>query len=291
MTEIPLIYPKFHGEYLLDGINDLRKRSQSPRQFCSSDFDPAKLGKPLGVGAKLRTENQGQTNCCAAHMITTLAESCILLASEFATSEQLSRMYAMITGQIVWQGSPQGDVGCSIEGVVRAAAEVGICRESTMPWTGQYYTRIPPAAADEAKLFKLGSHIEATSVLQVYEFLAQRNGGLALGVNWNDYCRNPKADGRIESWQEQIDWRGNPIGGLHAVPIVDWSDQFYDGRGWPYFELDNSWGDSYGNRGKVYLSPTVLELMLRGRYSAAFLVSDMTFIKPRFDWRKGRFFA
>ena len=283
--------PKFEGEYLLDGISGLRKRSQSPLQFCSSDFDPAKLGKQLGVGAKLRTENQGQTNCCAAHMITTLAESCILLASEFSTSEQLSRMFAMVTGQTAWQGSPQGDVGCSIEGVVRAAAEVGICRESTMPWTGQYYTRIPPAAADEAKLFRLGAHIEATNVLQVYEFLAQRNGGLALGVNWNDYCRNPKADGRIESWQEQIDWRGNPIGGLHAVPIVDWSDQFRDGRGWPYFELDNSHGDSYGNHGKVYLSPTVLELMLRGRYSAAFLVSDMTFIKPRFDWRKGRFFA
>lgn len=257
--------------------------AQNASQFMVNDFDPAKLGASLGVCERLKVENQGNENSCAGHAITTVCESDILLASDFTVDLQLSRAFAYAEGQRKC-GLIGADQGCAISGVVQAANEVGICLESSAPYTGNYYTRFTQAAYTEAKTHTLKSYIPITSLEQIYLFLAQRNGGAILGINWNNACRS-LVNNCIVNWRDQ-----GTAGGLHAVPIVDWCDKRRDKRNWPFLKLPNSWDKSYGDNGVAYVEPASLEAMIKSSMFAGYLVSGMSFIRPRVDWNTVRFF-
>jgi C1A family cysteine protease len=211
----------------------------------------------------LNIENQAQEGSCAGHMMSSILELCNYIATAGQVI-QLARMFCYLTGQKQC-GLLGGDNGCTIQGVMEAAKQVGICKEDTFPYTGQYSTKIPDAAFVEAKPHTLGVYSMLKNEREVFAFLSSGNGGVGMGVDWRQSLAGNK-DGLIESST------GGVMGG-HAVPLVGYSKR-KDTRGRNYYLLPNSWGKTWGNNGWAEVAPVVVEQFFN-EGAAIFGASDL----------------
>ena len=267
----------------LENIASLHAEMQNPATVYAGDIDPKELGKPIGLVDVIKRENQGQMNSCGGNSISTIAEACIWLATGGQTNVQLSRMFAYVNGQKYCGIS--GDNGLQLYGGIKGMQVDGCCLESFAPYTGSYYTQFSAAARKDALNWKLGGFTPVTHVDQVYEGLAKRIGGLYGGINWTNGCRNPQAGGFIDEFHENAPQWGQIPGGFHAIAWLDWCNE-RDAQGYPRLRMFNSHGQQYGDRGTAMWSRQAMQSAIAAPNSIFFFLSDMQFIKPRFDFRK-----
>ena len=268
----------------LEDVDGLRENAQAAGSFYCGDIDPKALGKPIGMINVLRQENQGHMNSCGGNALTTICEGAMWHQSGGQVNVQLSRQFAYVNGQRYCNLS--GDCGVQLKGALTGFQKDGCPLESSAPYTGVYYTQFSAAARAEAQNYKLAAYLPITDVDQVYEILAKRIGGIYAGINWTDECRNPKPGGFIDHFQENApDWRGEIPGGFHAIAFMDWCEE-KDSEGYPRLELFNSHGPQYGDRGTSKWSRAAFASMLKAPNSIVYGVSDMSFIKPRFDFKQ-----
>lgn len=245
--------------------------------FLMGDIDPKSLGAPMGISKWMRIENQLRMNSCAGNSAASIVEACLYHQSGGTLIVQLSRMFAYINGQA--KCGIRGDRGATLKGVIDGLREFGIPLEELAQYTGAYYTQFSSAAQTEARTRKLVSYSQITDVDQVYEGLAKKIGGVYLGCGWCGEFRNCPQSGFVNSFYEESGC------GFHATCILDWSDE-KDSEGYPRLENFNSHSEQYGFKGRARWSRSALQQAIKAPNTVCFLLSEMQFIKPRFDFKK-----
>ena len=268
----------------LEDVEGLKENAQSAGSFYCGDIDPRELGKPIGMIDVLRLENQYQENSCGGNSLTTICEGAMWHQSGGQVNVQLSRQFAYVNGQRYC--NLYGDVGVQLKGALTGFQKDGCPLEVFAPYTGTYYTQFSNEARANAQNYKLAAYLPITTVDQAYEVLAKRVGGIYAGINWTNECRNPLPGGFINHFQENApDWWGEIPGGFHAIAFMDWCEE-KDSEGYPRLRLFNSHGPNYGDRGTSKWSRAAFASMLSAPNTICYAVSDMAFIKPRFDFKQ-----
>lgn len=226
-----------------------------------------------------KIENQSSMGSCQGHALASVCE----MAYHIATGEvtQFSNMFAYLATQKI-DGLLGRDSGSTINGGRKCAQQYGMCPLEVFPYPNpvRYSSRIPDAAWDAAKPFRIRSHAFCRNYSDVYEYLASGQGGVEIGISWG---LRPDSNGIVQRFQTG--------GGGHAVAFLGYSKR-KDSTGRNYLWLANSWSRSWGNNGWAEVAPKVVDDMGRHRYTVMIGMSDLTTPKPRpVDWVKESVFT
>lgn len=260
----------------LENFVSLASKAQPREQYAFGAVDPTQLGKPMGMIDVLKVEDQQQISSCAGNSSTTILECCLWHLGGMKV--QLSRMFAYVNGQR--HCGITGDNGATLEGVIAGFRAEGCPEEQWMPYTGSYFNHIPADAVTNAVKYKLKSFSPVNSVMDIYEGLAGKIGGVFIGIPCTQEIFQADSTGILDYYS------GARAGG-HAMAFVDWCEE-KDSKGYPYLLLANSWGARYGYRGYRKVKPSVAQAMLQAAGGSFYLLSDMNFIKPRYDWTSNK---
>lgn len=217
----------------------------------------------------LHIENQGSVGSCQGHSVSSVSEWVYIIATG-DPSLQLSRAMGYYESQRL--DGINGDSGSTIEGGVRLAKTVGICREQLWQYTGRYENRRPQnydAVLSDAANYKIATSVNLKSYDAIRTFLGSGQGGVHLGITWNSSVDRDI----VESYHD-----GG--GGGHSIGLYSLSDR-KDSQGRPYCWMMNSWGKSWSGDGWAEWSPRAIEQMLTARWSVFVGLSDMPNVKPR----------
>jgi hypothetical protein len=259
----------------LENLSELAAGAQANDTFLCGDIDVKNLGQPMGLVDILKRKDQLRENSCAGNSAETVLEACMFHQS--GTYIELSRQFAYVNGQRY--AGISGDCGCTLGGVIKGLSSDGCPREYLAPYNGTYYTQFSAEARADAQNYKLLSYSPITEGEQLLEGLAKRVGGGYFGMCWTGQFRNPLPGGLVNEYYEQAGC------GFHAVCFLDWSDQL-DSEGYPRARLFNSHGMGYGDRGTSLWSMRAIQQALRSQNTTAYFLSDMKYIRPRFDFKK-----
>jgi len=135
------------------------------------------------------------------------------------------------------------DQGSLINEALDLAVNQGIASLGTMPYSDtDYLTQPSGEARTEAGQFKADSWFRVNDTSQIKASLANRKPVVAGITVYNDLV-NLQGSNSVYNTAT-----GNPQGG-HAVTIVGYDDNRYDGA----FKLINSWGRSWGDNGYFWM--------------------------------------
>lgn len=219
----------------------------------------------------IQVDDQGNTNSCAGFAFAQCAETCEFYQTGSRTFHA-NGMVSYVLGQR--SAGFVGDVGCTLEGVIRAARRYGIASEQIRPFTGIYDSNVPQNVLDEAKNHTLTGLVELTSYDEIVSFLARREGGVFAALEWLTGHRD--CDGVIEKN------KGWSLGG-HAVSLTGYSRR-RDRKGRPYLWLTNSHSRRWANRGHAECAPDAVTEWIRtyqGIFYGITRFNPFTRIKPR----------
>lgn len=239
-----------------------------PASQIPASFDPSFL----------KVENQGQTNTCSAHAVTTAAEGCYYIATR-GQGQQFSRRAAYAWAKEVDYSSPNQDGGATISAVALVAQRIGFCTESLVPWYpgGRYVRGVPNEmqAKDEAAKRKCGSLADLRTYDQLDQWLTSGAGWVVAGIDWTSGWAALLGADSIATMP------GGMILGGHAICFGGWATRA--GERWPY--LINSHGEQWGQRGKILVSPRVVDTLVRNSRFGFKGLSDLSVPEAReWDW-------
>lgn len=198
----------------------------------------------------LRIENQGQQGACQGFALSSAAEVCHYIATQGKVI-QFSPQWCYIESQR-FDRLIGRDQGSTLNGGLRVAREIGICRDETWPYTGKYVTESPKgreACVKDAAGFKVKNGIRLRNAQQLKDWIA---GG--VGAAW---C------GRRIGW-----------GGGHATLFAELDAQ-------QRFVEVNSWGRSWGNQGRATHTFQAVQGWFSDPYTVFMGISDMETIAVR----------
>ena len=158
--------------------------------------------------------DQQQLGSCSGASRTALEERLNQLATKTTAKLLLSMMFAYLTNQKCC-GCFGADNGATIAGSVQAAGQYGICHESLMPYTGQYFTEIPDGAATEGKAHLIQSHTVISDYDTAIQYLGTA-GVIQIGIpvgNAFQSCQGPLT---LQAVRQDA---RNPEGG-HALAVI-----------------------------------------------------------------------
>jgi len=217
----------------------------------------------------INVENQGGTSSCVGHATSSCMEACAYIAAANTNNQQpdqFSRWYAYLSAQEAG-GMLGRDNGATMSGAAKAMKSKGCCKESTLPFTGRYFTKIPSAAHTEASKFKIQSHTSLTNYQSVFDFIAGGFGGVIIGIAWTSRLANSNGVFELN------DVKGG--GGGHALLLWGYSRRV-DSQGRKYIWLHNSHSKSWGNGGRAEVAPDVIEWWGQSRSNEMIGLSDLT---------------
>lgn len=146
---------------------------------------------------------------------------------------------------------------------------VGLCLESTYPYTDENTRRMPPKEAyKEAKKYRIGGYLSVTSPAGMRKWL-DKGLPVVFGMKMPDF----RPTGPIETHAAQ--WLEAPKGKLnagHCMVCFGYTDQG--------FIVVNSYGKEWGDNGCTITPESVLE-------ANQFKGFVITRVRGMFDWIKG----
>lgn len=235
-------------------------------------FNPPQLfGAPeeFDTRAIIAVENQSATSSCVGHATSSCIEACAWIAAQLAGDQppdQFSRWFAYLAAQR--QGGMLGrDDGATISGAAEAMKLGGCCKEITLPFPGKYIKTIPAAAIIEASHFRIRTHASLPTYQRVFDFMAGGFGGVVIGVAWTSRLANSTGVVEVNDVKGQ--------GGGHALLLWGWSKRV-DAQGRHYVWLHNSHGKSWGNGGRVEVSPEAIDFWGRSQNNELIGLSDLS---------------
>ena len=224
-------------------------------------FDPRKL---------IKVENQSRQGACQGHSLTSILEWIYCLATG-GDLIQLSRAMAYYATQEL--DGIRGDNGSTVSGGVKLAKTKGVCREELWKYPSAYDNRWPKdkhaVLADAAK-YRIASETRITTYEGFRAFLGSGQGGIHTGIAWGG------------SMNKAVVEKFVPGGGGHSICGLVLSER-EDSNGEPYAFIQNSWSESFGNKGWQEWSPTAIRQMLKHPHTVFVGISDMPEVKPR-EW-------
>ena len=198
-----------------------------------------RLPKMSDVRARMSAvKHQGTLGSCTGHAAVSVMQYL------FPSKPNLSRLMAYYNGRAV-EGTISEDAGAQIRSVVKAAAKVGVCRETLIPYDIKRFTRKPTAAAlkDAAKT-RIGSYARITSLNALRGALADGNPVIFGFMVYESFESEELALTGIMKMPS----RDEECLGGHAVVAVGYDDKA------KMVIVRNSWGRSWGQKG-YFLMP------------------------------------
>jgi len=229
-------------------------------QYQEVAFDPRQV---------MRVEQQGPVGACAGHSLSSCGEWAYIIQTA-DPSLQLSRAMGYYETQRL--DGIKGDSGSTIEGGVRLAKTVGLCREELWKYTGRYDNRRPEnwdAVLADAANYKIGTATSLKSYDAIRTFLGSGQGAVHLGITWNSSVD-----------REVVESYSSSGGGGHSIGLYALSDR-KDSQGKPWAWMLNSWSKNWQGDGWAEWSPRAIDQMLTARWSVFVGLSDMPNVKPR----------
>ncbi len=285
-TSVSVLNRDSSGHYL--GLRrDMEDRSvlragQCPKPMLGA-VDIASLPESMSVSKWMQIEHQGPVGSCQGHAQTTCCE--LAYFHQTGKYTQFNRMFAYLASQKV--DGINGDNGSTMTGGAKSCSTNGLPLESDWPYIG-YYPRggwrvIESPIWEKAKKTLLAGYRVLESYDEVLQWLANKVGGVAIGIDWNN-SMEPDANGCIRSYR-----RG---GGGHALALLDWNKKYTDPRGLPYIEMFNSWGRDYGVDGRAFILPAIVDYWCKNMDVIGYGLLEGSEIKPKkFDWKNGSFYV
>lgn len=283
----PIILPRTEDGFVLGLRRDMEDRTallafQAPRLNLGK-IDIDSLPTSMGVAEWMQIEFQMSVGSCQGHAQT----SCLELAAYHQTGKvtQYNRMFAYLASQKV--DGINGDNGSTMSGGAKSASTNGIPYEADWPYLGYYprggHRAIPEALWAKAKGTLLGGYRVLSSYDEALQWLANKVGGVAIGIDWNS-SMEPDGNGCVRQYR-----RG---GGGHALALLDWNKQFRDPQGRPYLDMFNSHGKKYGYRGRAFILPSIVDYWCQNMDVIGYGLLEGNEIKPKkFDWTSGKFYV
>jgi hypothetical protein len=221
--------------------------------FRGSPFETLRVPAEVDPRCYMSLRDQQQLGSCSGASRTALEERLNQLATKTTAKLLLSMMFAYLTNQKCC-GCFGSDNGATIAGSVQAAGQYGICHESLMPYTGEYFTAIPDGAVTEGKAHLVQSHTVISDYDTAIQYLGTA-GVIQIGIpvgNAFQSCQGPLTLSAVRQ-----DAR-NPEGG-HALAVIGYvtaesaGSNSADDRKWLVGQ--NSWGRAWGAGGFFFIEP------------------------------------
>lgn len=157
--------------------------------------------------------------------------------------------------------------GATIQGTVESAQIDGEVLESSYPYLLDQYGRpMPSKLAAEGETRQILKHTKLTSPEECFQWLASGKGAVIIGIDWT------KAMARAGKY---LDDAGSGSMGGHCMAVTGYDGDELDEDGNPRFELDNSHGQEYAEKGTTLVSWKVVSQWLDQRWSDIRGVTDM----------------
>lgn len=226
----------------------------------------------------LRCEDQGATNTCAAHAVTTAGEVCYHIASR-GDDTQFSRRAAYAWSKEIDGSSPNHDQGATISAVALVSQRTGFCPEQIVPWypAGRFVRGVPNemAAKQEASKFRIGSLGDIRTYDQLDQWLTSGHGAVVCGIEWTTGWDELQGVEYLDHLP-QGEYRGG-----HALAWCGWTNRA--GERWPI--LVNSHGQRWGRNGLLAVNPRVVDTLARNSQFGFKGISDLsTPVVREWDW-------
>lgn len=182
-------------------------------------------------------KDQGEYGSCVFNAITTAMEA--VMIDEDRPLEILSRMFGYDDYRIKNDIPLTEDSGASIRDAVKLISKDGLCHESLYPYTEQNWNDDgpPPAAYEEAKTHRIKSYYRLSALNDMLVCMAS-GFGFVCGISV--YSGFEQSENGIVKMPDRLE---KYLGG-HALWFYG-----YD-RHAKVFHGQNSWGESWGNKGR-----------------------------------------
>ena len=215
-------------------------------------------------------ENQGSMGSCVGSSGASIVEVCNKIATGDMDT-QLSKWWCYRQSQM--KGGITGDSGAMLGDMMWVSDNLGVCKESTVPYPRSYSSAIPnkEAATIEAKEIVIQNHVDIRTYDDAFEFLSKGIGAIQIGIQWPGSWKNPSSP-YLTSY---------PGGsGGHALMVCGYLKE-RDSEGYNWLTMPNTWSKNWADNGWAYLSRRCWNMMAASRYFQAIGYSDMKVLRPR----------
>jgi len=181
--------------------------------------------------------------------------ACVGFASAAVKDNQESRNYSeiIVTSPLfIYATCKKMDGIPNTEGTYpRVAMKVlkstGVCEEKDFPYSRMEWPNIPKPdsqLSDKAGKFKIGAYARVQTIDEVKQAIV-RDGPVLAGVLVCENFLTPD-NGYIDLPE------GKVLGG-HAICVIGYNDTMSNGKHIGFFEVRNSWGKSWGDKGYCWI--------------------------------------
>ena len=197
-------------------------------------YQPALVNLPASIQVipgKLHIRDQGSEGACTGFGLAASID--LLLAKNKRKNKVSTRMlYEMARRYDEWPG--EAYEGSSCRGAIKGWYNMGVCDESLYPFISSDKSELTVDAAKDARRNTIGAYYRLGERLSDYHAALVEVGVIYCSANVHNGWDKPDPDSHEISYP-------NTVEGGHAFAIVG-----YNTKG---FWVQNSWGDSWGNKG------------------------------------------
>lgn len=235
--------------------NYVRDKSDSrDLHFSQSIFPHAEVVLPKSVDLRSKCPpvyDQGELGSCTANTACTCR---LMLLSDSGIS--LSRMYLYYMERYFY-GNVQKDEGASLRDACKSIYKVGICEEKYMPYDPEKY-RQPPSrqAMLNADRYRIIAYKSLHSLEEIKQNLAFRQQPVMIGM---DVYESFEGEAIEKTGIMPLPGKNEKRLGAHAVLVVGYKNirrshhKNSQDENSGYLIVQNSWGDSWGDKGYFYM--------------------------------------
>jgi hypothetical protein len=219
-----------------------------PSRLMGSDEGRSKSMPSYYSRKHIQIFNQGQEGTCVGHSGKVVADDVF--------NDNLSALWIYKTAQDhdEWLGSNYE--GTSIVGACRGLMKKGVCLDYLFPFTIPVGTPRSGASLD-AKRRRINNFYRVDDKVHDYQTMILK-APLWTSMDLYDSFYKIQSNGIVYSDYFKT---GKSIGG-HAVAVTGWKHI----GGKLHFELQNSWGTRWGDRGMFYMEPSLFFSITHGSY-------------------------
>ena len=188
--------------------------------------------------------NQGNLGSCTANGIATAIRFCEIKEKLEDTSLR-SRLFIYYNEREM-EGTVSSDAGAQIRDGIKSINKVGACSEELYPYDISVFTQKPPEECyTEAKKHRVLKYERVNQKLDDIKSVLKEGYPIVFGFAVYNSIRNPDV---IETGEIPDPVEGDQMVGGHCVILCGFDDEKKK------FEIQNSWGEEWGNKGHGYLS-------------------------------------
>lgn len=259
-----------------DHLATLERAEPTPAKFAVSSDELNKL--PREWHAEIPVRNQGAFSCCVGGGLSGCFEhSNLVETGEFV---RRSMWQAYISAQRAC-GMAGRDQGATLHGALKAAGEVGVCRDELCPMPSSYTTGVSEKAIADAKKHK---HLTVTWDARPWDKAvdwATNQNPILIGGLWTDRHSSINAHNPIE---KPSVYSGRSRG-YHCRRVCGFI--FIDGK--LYLQVQNTHGPNFGKNGISYIGEDTWAVLACDPYFVALIVGDTEEIEPqRKSWLESK---